>query len=144
LIHELKSRPDVPSRNWPTDAEVRNALLGAALYGALNARRVRMVLRAIDDLLWERTGGKAEGYALADTLHIEHLLPQSWEENWVPHPPDGLAEHEQLDWRQAWIEERRDRRNIVLHSIGNLTLLTEPLNLEVSKRPLATEALVDR
>jgi len=41
-------------------------------------------LRAIEHRLWERTAGKAEDLALKSELHIEHLLPQAWEEHWVP------------------------------------------------------------
>jgi hypothetical protein len=64
FLSELAARPETPSRWWPTDAAVRKALTNNRLYGALNQRRVRMVLRAIEHRLWERTAGKAEDLAL--------------------------------------------------------------------------------
>ena len=39
------------------------------------------------------------------------------------------------EWRKQWIDEHAEHRNYCLHFIGNLTLLTEPRNLEVSNGP---------
>jgi hypothetical protein len=131
VIQELASKADAPSRAWPDDLRVRSVLAGQPLYGALTQRRVRMVLRAIEDRLRQKTGGKAEEVGVADAVHIEHLLPQAWEEHWTPAAPESLDEASALEWRQQWIDEHRDNRTIALHSLGNLTLLTQPLNASV-------------
>lgn len=135
VIDQFASKADTPSRSWPTDAEVRDALLDKPLYGALNARRVRMVLLAIEDLLHEKTGGKAEKVSPATKLHIEHLLPQAWEEHWTAPPPAGLDSAQVLAWREQWLTDHVAHRNQIVHSIGNLTLLSEPLNESVSNGP---------
>lgn len=135
LIEELASKPDTPSRSWPTDQKVRSALMTQPLYGPLNQRRIRMVLRAIEDHLRKKTGGKAEKVGAGDSLHIEHLLPQAWEEHWVPAAPAGLDESAAEQWRQDWIQEHREERTLALHSLGNLTLLTQPLNSSVQNGP---------
>ena len=54
-------------------------------------------------------------------LHIEHLMPQSWEENWMPKNVENLFELK---------EERRK----VIHKFGNLTLVTESMNSKLSNK----------
>lgn len=135
VVDEFRSKADTPSRSWPTDAELRDALYDRPLYGPVNQRRVRMVLIAIEDYLRDKTGGKAEKIEQRDRLHIEHLLPQSWYEHWTPAAQEDGDSPAALEQRQEWIESHEEHRNLVLHSLGNLTLLTEPLNTSVSNGP---------
>jgi hypothetical protein len=135
VIGELASKSGQIARAWPTDAEIRDALLDKPLYGPVNQRRIRMVLLAIEDVLRQRTEGKAEQVSLGTSLHIEHLVPQAWEEHWVPFAPGHFDSDAAAAWRQQWMTEHREHRDFVLHSIGNLTLLTEPLNESVSNGP---------
>lgn len=98
-----------------------------------------MVLRAIEDHLRMKTSGKAEKVGAGDSLHIEHLLPQAWEEHWVPPAPEELDDSAAEAWREEWIEEHREERTTALHSLGNLTLLTQPLNTSVRNGPWSTK-----
>jgi Protein of unknown function (DUF1524) len=69
-------------------------------------------------------GGKlSETDQVPSGLTVEHLMPQSWEEHW-PLPADVPTD--------AAIARRR-----LLHTIGNLTLLSEKLNASVSNGPWA-------
>jgi hypothetical protein len=52
-------------------------------------------------------------------LTIEHVMPQSWEEHW-PLPSDVPA------------EPARGRRGGLIHTLGNLTLVTGKLNPSMS------------
>ena len=61
-------------------------------------------------------------------LTIEHIMPQKWQENW-PLPTDVT------DVDRAVKE--RDHRNRIIHSIGNLTLVTGSLNTSLSNAPWA-------
>jgi len=135
VIGELSSKSGQIARAWPSDSELHDVLLDKPLYGPVTQRRIRMVLLAIEDVLRRRTMGKAEQIATATGLHIEHLLPQAWQEHWVPPTPDSDQPDVASAWRQHWIAEHGEHRDIVLHSIGNLTLLTEPLNESVSNGP---------
>ena len=56
------------------------------------------------------------------TLTIEHLMPQSWHEHW---PLPGVSSP----------EEERSVRESLLHTIGNLTLVTDKLNPSLSNGP---------
>lgn len=109
------------SQEWPTDEKLQEALLSLPLYRVVSRGRLRMVLEALEDEL--RTDFAEEAHTRTG-LSIEHILPQSWELNWPP--PVG-----------ADATEAKARRDILKHSIGNLTLVTGKLNSSLSNDPWA-------
>ena len=105
---------------WPGDDEVRRRLESGDLYGYVGTPRVRMLLEATElDL---RAGPWTEPEVPPSNLSIEHILPQTWEDNW-PLPSD-------VDPQEA-----HDHRTERLHRLGNLTLVTQPLNSALSNAP---------
>jgi hypothetical protein len=119
------ARLNVTSTYWPGDEEVRRTLATESAYSRFPRGRLRMVLEAVEDLYRAHTGQpqiERKGYP------IEHLLPRKWHDTWpVPAPED--------------IEERQLR----VHRLGNLTLLTTSLNAKVSNGPWSAKrsALMD-
>jgi hypothetical protein len=107
------------SVKWPSDREVGDAWLVMPTYRIQARRRTRMLLEALE--LASR-GPKQEAVDLQRKLTIEHLLPQDWREHWPLEPG--------ADPIQAGAD--RDR---ILHTIGNLTLLTKALNPSASNGP---------
>jgi hypothetical protein len=106
---------------WPDDETVEDALVARRLYNELSQGRVRMLLGAIDDQLQrERPWGEHPAFDY-DKLQIEHVMPQSWTTHW-PVDADEPAEKELAE----------QRRRAALGKIGNLTLITAPLNQSVS------------
>jgi len=99
---------------WPGDDEFREALENAPAYEKLKRSRVRMLLEAIEGALHD---GKTERIEILDDLTVEHIMPQQWEANWP------LA--------QESIEVREIREKLI-HTFGNLTLVTEHLNPSMS------------
>ena len=112
------------SSRWPNDEEFLQALLEAPLYRNVKRDRLRLLLHVIDSELHSRM---TEKYELEWYLTVEHILPQHWETHW-PLPPKEEESAEEY-------AERKQRRNHVLHTIGNLTLLTKSLNPLVSNGP---------
>jgi hypothetical protein len=72
---------------------------------------------------------KSEKYRLTGRLTIEHVLPQHWEEHWPRDREEGESEVDYAD--------RRRQRGHLLHTIGNLTLLSVALNPHVSNGEFA-------
>ena len=91
----------------------------APLYDKLGKPRLRFVLRALEEKMRVITG-LTEPFAVPAKLEIEHIMPQSWEANWP------LPEGEQLGGKVA------EARRLVVHTIGNLTLVTKKLNAKLS------------
>ena len=68
----------------------------------------------------------AESQAVPRGLTIEHIMPQKWQDNWP-------LESDVTDVEK--IVEKRARRNRIIHSIGNLTLVNGRLNASLSNAP---------
>ncbi|MBB3205108.1 GNAT superfamily N-acetyltransferase [Rhodopirellula rubra] len=114
------------SRYWPDDQEIIEHLKVLPAYRRLGRGRLRMVLEAVEDHLRGWTDGKSglggERVARAK-LAIEHIMPQKWAANWpIPDSLRGEGEREAL-----------------IHTLGNLTLLTSRLNSKVSNGPWLAE-----
>lgn len=109
---------------WPDDSTFKRNLIYEPLYYSLGPKRVRLVLTALE--LASRTS-KQETLALPinNNLTIEHVMPRGYKLDEWPYPKQKSTDE----------EERESIRWAHLHSIGNLTLLTQPLNSEVSNGP---------
>jgi hypothetical protein len=110
------------SRYWPDDDEVREELKTLLAYRRLGRGRLRMVLEAIEDHIRGWRGEKVplgEERVARGKLNIEHVMPRKWELHW-PLPSGGI---------------RPDERDRLIHTVGNLTLLTGRLNSKVSNGP---------
>lgn len=70
-----------------------------------------------------------EAIDLPGGLSIEHVLPQDWAKNWPV-----LTDAEE-DPTPEEIEEATLQRQAQVHRIGNLTLVTGPLNSSLSNAP---------
>ncbi len=114
-VEEFLAGQKADARLWPTDAEFSGAARDLPLYRLLTRGRLRLVLEAIEDSL--RTS-HSEDRAVARGLTIEHIMPRRWQTHW-PLPGESSA--------QAY-----DRRERLIHSLGNLTLVTQTLNPSLS------------
>lgn len=110
LLLELKG----DNVRWPDDAEFGRAWMVNPLYQWLTQVRVRMLLEAIDLQL---ETGKQEQVHIKSSLSIEHIYPQT--------PLAG-----------AW--PPLDQEALV-HTLGNLTLLTQNLNSAISNGPFSAK-----
>lgn len=114
-VAEFLSRQVTENALWPDDAAFDQAFTTAPLYWTLRRDRLTMILRALDAAL---RGPRHDPVPLPKALHVEHVMPKNWRAHWAD--PAG-----------APIEaaERRDR---LVQTIGNLTLLTAKLNQSLS------------
>ena len=109
---------------WPDDSELLDAFVRNPIRQWLTAGRTRMLLEGIEVGL---RSPLTEPLGVPASLQIEHIMPVAWNENWPMQSED------------EFYEEARARRNRVIHTIGNLTLLTGPLNLKLSNGPWANK-----
>ncbi|CAN0532216.1 unnamed protein product, partial [Laminaria digitata] len=134
--HEVVNRTHVqsflldgrgPAAEWPSDAAFERAWLNNPAYELLKRGRAAMVLEALEEAM---RSNKTEGIQYKDPLTVEHVLPQQWQEQDYPLPAPAHGEDE---------DAVRSRRETLLHSFGNLTLLTQPLNSSVSNGPFLSK-----
>ena len=131
---------------WPSDNMLLEKLLDRPLY-----REEKNRTKSISNILLEieqfQRGSKQEQVNFLNTgLHIEHILPQTWFEFW---PLDGqIISEEDFNLSPYAVRTEDDkegkfhsieRRNSMLHTIGNLTILTSSLNPSVSNSSFITK-----
>jgi uncharacterized protein with ParB-like and HNH nuclease domain len=104
----------IASKNYPVDARLRQAVEVNELY-TKNREKLVLVLSTINRQLSEGTGGYT---ALDGNATIEHIMPQT--------PSD--------EWRKE-LGENIDSDYELLHTIGNLTLVTQNWNNSLSNSP---------
>lgn len=123
---ELTRSSDVTA-TWPTDAEFLASWLAKPLYAKSRPDRSAMVLRAVERRIRTR---RNEAISLPVVLSVEHLLPQK----------GSLADYPFADPMPMVSNESPDRcRERMLHTIGNLTLLTGELNASASNGPFPSK-----
>lgn len=106
-----------PSGVWPADDDVIEAFENLPLYRMLRREQVQRLLLALDSAA---TTARSEPVPYSSKMSVEHLLPQRWSEHW-PLPPDPVS-----------AESIKQEREEVMHTIGNLTVVTGSLNSAMS------------
>jgi hypothetical protein len=108
---------DGDSQRWPDNDSFKIAWSRRQLYEGRSTRKVRAVLEALEFSL--RTA-KQEFLPELELLSVEHVLPQEWKAEDYPLPADT--------------SEAKEARKRLLHSLGNLTLVTPGFNSSLSNK----------
>ena len=130
LLRRLKQGSDVSRKSvrlqltagkgdsvrWPNDEEFGRAFVHRPVYKALRREVTLSMLSALEH---ELVTSKHEDVRIAGKLSIEHVMPQDWEKYW-PLPVDS--------------DDARERRERLIQTFGNLTLVTPNFNTAVSNR----------
>jgi Protein of unknown function DUF262/Protein of unknown function (DUF1524) len=103
---------------WPDDTEFMKAWTKSPLYEKISRPRLRLLLEGLEAGL---RSDFAETMNVPRGLTVEHVMPQTWEENW-PLPGNKSATDEKI------------HRNELIHTIGNLSLLNKKLNPQQSNK----------
>lgn len=133
MLAYLSSRQSDIDR-WPDDAEWGNAWMGRDQYKGARQSRLRFLFESIE--LAKRTNMN-EDIEIKSELTIEHIMPQRWQDNWPILGFEYLDEgdlNRDLDYLAKQME-----REVAVNKIGNLTLLTGPLNASVSNGPYSVK-----
>lgn len=147
LIKYLTSQKSETAR-FPTDEEFHSSWLSTPAYKNLQpSKKIRYVLEELERV---KRNKFQETDKLGTDLSVEHILPRNWKEHWPL--ADGIEPtNEEFIIALYYLAEDDSatghivRRNRLKHTIGNLTLLTQPLNSSVSNGPYETkrEALLE-
>lgn len=106
------------TRYWPNDATLATSLRGEPIYHNVSRPRLRMILEALEDAA---RGPLGEGQHCPFNLTIEHVMPQAWRDHWGS---DVFGD-----------EIAALKRDQVVQTLGNLTVVNAKLNPTLSNRP---------
>jgi hypothetical protein len=118
VIEGYLARQTADARSWPTDDNLRQELPPMRLYGNIKQPRLRVILSAVE---LKRRNERHENVTLPAKLEIEHVMPKAWRTYWG-NDIQGNA-------------DRAGKRDILVDTLGNLTLVTKKLNGTLSHRP---------
>lgn len=131
LIAYLSTRQSEIDR-WPDDAEWRQGWLGRDQYKGPRQPRLRFLFEAMERA---KRSALNEDIEIKSALTIEHVMPQRWSASW---PLPGFEEIDEGDLDPAYLARRMEREGAI-NKIGNLTLLTGPLNSSISNGPYSVK-----
>ena len=107
-------RASLGERNYPSDNRLRQRLMWNRLYSTGKSRRIVLILETIN----RSFGGDSK---LDGPGTVEHIMPQTLSADWRTH----LGE--------TWQDTQRE----LLHTIGNLTIVTQKWNPKLSNKPFS-------
>ena len=112
------------STRFPKNADVYLNILKKQIYG-----RIRSKILA--EILWNfelaSRSTKTENTSRPENLWVEHIMPVSWEKYW---PLTNDAED------SVGLDDPRYRQRVdAVHLLGNLTIVTAPLNMSLKNLP---------
>lgn len=118
------------SIRFPSDEEFREGILSKPAYYLAHQSRIKDVLCELELASRPRF---TEQTIIPDGLWTEHVLPTTWNENW-PFEDGNFVERFSSDQKVV-------RRNALVHTLGNLTLLTRELNIAAGNRSFKEKRL---
>ncbi|MCE9592904.1 MAG: DUF262 domain-containing HNH endonuclease family protein [Planctomycetes bacterium] len=130
LLTEMRGE----STEWPSDSQFERAWLTREVDGDQQPSKLVHILASLNVTYLD---AKTEDVIVDSPLTVEHLMPRSWREHWsLPDGTSGIAADEV---RTAVFGDPRMQATIfrekLVHTIGNLTLVTQPLNAALSNAP---------
>jgi uncharacterized protein with ParB-like and HNH nuclease domain len=121
------------TRRFPDDLEFATAWKTKQIYNRLSSSQITLMLQQLEHLT---RSDRAEMTPIP-YVSVEHIMPQQWTDNY-PLLGEIIPAAMNADWYFARTEEERSQherlqphiqlRRSLIHSIGNLTAVTQPLN----------------
>ena len=163
-VFELLRDEEDDTNKWPLDREVLIALSGHWESVGVSTKLMRHILRRMEWRM-RQNDRRHEGDEppVLNDLTLEHILPEKWWQHWLlPSKSGRMVKWEDIisdkykrdhpDWNDDYPPEGAEdsalankaykksldtarERAALMWSIGNLTLLTQPLNSTASNRP---------
>ncbi|NQW00888.1 MAG: DUF262 domain-containing protein [Rhodospirillales bacterium] len=127
-VAEYMEKSTSDSTLYPDDLIFKESIFNLPLYGRLAQYKVRSILEALN--VYSRSS-KSEEQPLPDGLTIEHVMPQKWQAHWP------LNEELVIDSESGKIDPIQEQKAIqkrerIINTLGNLTLITSSLNPALS------------
>ncbi|MDQ4625020.1 DUF262 domain-containing protein [Janthinobacterium lividum] len=131
LVALSKPGPENPSVVWPDDAMFRLNWNARPIYNELNSARIQYILLRIEAAM--RTA-KTEDLTINSKLTVEHIMPINWWTYW-PLVGGRIGVDSLTRFASPQPDPEASARDVAVHTLGNLTLLTQALNSSVSNGP---------
>ncbi|MEX3934817.1 DUF262 domain-containing protein [Paraburkholderia phymatum] len=119
---------------WPDDATFSSAWMSRPLYSELSSIRLQYIMKRIEQA---KRKAKNEDITIHSALTVEHVMPVAWWTHWPlsdgrmsKSPTDRM-----LDGLNGIVDDDAAARDKVIHTMGNLTMLTASMNSSLQNAP---------
>jgi len=139
-LGELLLQGKGETREWPDDEAFAERWHNAPIYRNLSSPQIVTILKMIEDRL---RSAKSETLTI-NQASVEHIMPQKWAEHYKLEG-ENIAPEMAVDWyysfdakkAETWeiIKGKVQYRNKMIQTMGNLTIVTQPLNTALSNGP---------
>jgi hypothetical protein len=130
---EIFSAGEGETRRFPADQEFASAWKTKPFYNRLTSGQLTLMFRQLEA---ELRSDRAESAPIPN-VSVEHIMPQQWTNNY-PIAGESVPKDMNNDWFFGRTDEEKERyerlrphilqRRNLIHSIGNLTAVTQTLN----------------
>ncbi len=139
IIETFKSflkNEETDSKKFPTDDDILLACKQKPIYTNMSAKKLTYILKCIEE---KTANSKFREHTEKKKISIEHIMPQGWKEHWQLKTERGSIKfpHEEDTGIVLSIADQElvaERENLI-HTIGNLTLVTRSFNSRLSNKP---------
>ena len=134
-VHLQQLKGDISK--MPRNEEILRSILETPIYEHSNNSKLVYIFKMLE---YNLRDSMDENVSVEGTLWIEHIMPRKWAEHWSL-PNGNISRYE--DTFQALLAGEKlssedtefiNRRNILIHTLGNLTLLSPPANRHAGKK----------
>ncbi len=108
---------NLSTQNYPKDEKFKEDLINVSLYGGNRTEKGKLILESIEESFNHKE------QVQFDKLSIEHIMPQKLDDWWKKHLGD--------EWEKI--------QGLLIHSLGNLTLIASEYNQELSNHDFQTK-----
>lgn len=133
VLNEILSTGEGETRRYPDNHEFAMAWKNKPFYNRLTSAQITLMFRQLEA---EIRSDRSEQVPIP-YVSVEHVMPQQWTDNY-PLVGESIPKNMNNDWFFGGSEEERQRferlrssiakRRSLIHTIGNLTVVTSPLN----------------
>lgn len=131
LARWLATRPNETDR-WPNNIEFRQGWLGRGQYRQNRQPRLRFIFEHIERA---KRSSLSEEIEIKSALTVEHIMPQKWRDHW---PIPGFEHLTEGDFDADQMAAEMEREGCI-NKLGNLTLITSPLNSSMQNGPFSAK-----
>jgi hypothetical protein len=132
-LRKILSDSDTETRRFPSDEEFASAWKTKPFYPRLKSGQLTLMFRQLEMAIRSH---RAEVTPIPN-ISVEHIMPQQWTENYSLNG-ESISKSLNTDLSYYLVNEEKEmyirleplirRRRSLIHSIGNLTVVTQPLN----------------
>jgi hypothetical protein len=128
-------RKNSEASKFPTDSDVREAIINRNQYQFLPSHRLRLIIEELEIASRDKFSASGD---LRQGLSVEHIMPQQWRAEW-PLPSGKVAPALGVLVTDESMAAEIANRERLIHTLANLTLLTNPGNSSAGRSNFETK-----